>query len=67
MIVVAVNTEGRREALGQQTMPSEAQPFWTQPLRSLMRYGVHSVEGVDLRLPRGAEPLETATQDGAVV
>jgi putative transposase len=41
---VAVNTEGRREVLGLATGPSEAEPFWTEFLRSLMRRGLRGVK-----------------------
>ena len=37
IIAVAVNGEGRRQVLGMATGPSEAEPFWTAFLRSLMR------------------------------
>ena len=40
IIAVAVNAEGRREVLGMATGPSEAETFWTQFLRSLMRRGL---------------------------
>ena len=43
IIAVAVNTEGRREVLGMATGPSEAEPFWTEFLRSLMRRGLRGV------------------------
>jgi putative transposase len=44
IIAVAVNTEGRREVLGLATGPSEAEPFWTEFLRSLMRRGLRGVK-----------------------
>jgi putative transposase len=44
IIAVAVNSEGRREVLGMATGPSEAEPFWTQFLRALMRRGLRSVK-----------------------
>ena len=34
IIAVAVNTDGRREVLGMEVGPSEAEPFWTKFLRS---------------------------------
>ena len=37
IIAVAVNTNGGREVLGMRVEPSEAEPFWTDFLRSLMR------------------------------
>jgi putative transposase len=44
IIAVAVNAEGRREVLGMATGPSEAETFWTQFLRSLMRRGLRGVK-----------------------
>jgi transposase-like protein len=36
---VAVNTDGRREVLGIDVMPSEAESFWSEFLRSLADRG----------------------------
>jgi putative transposase len=44
IIAVAVNTDGRREVLGLEVGPSEAEPFWTKFLRSLMRWGSRGVK-----------------------
>jgi putative transposase len=44
IIAVAVNTDGRREVLGLQVGPSEAEPFWTSFLRSLTRRGLRGVK-----------------------
>jgi len=44
IIAVAVNTDGRREVLGLKIGPSEAEPFWTDFLRSLMRRGLRGVK-----------------------
>ena len=44
IIAVAVNTDGRREVLGLEVGPSEAEPFWTKFLRSLMRRGLRGVK-----------------------
>jgi putative transposase len=44
IIAVAVNTDGRREVLGMAVGPSEAEPFWTAFLRSLMRRGLRGVK-----------------------
>jgi putative transposase len=44
IIAVAVNTDGRREVLGLAVGPSEAEPFWTAFLRSLMRRGLRGVK-----------------------
>jgi putative transposase len=44
IIAVAVNTDGRREVLGLEVGPSEAEPFWTKFLRALMRRGLRGVK-----------------------
>jgi putative transposase len=44
IIAVAVNTDGRREVLGLDVGPSEAEPFWTSFLRSLTRRGLRGVK-----------------------
>jgi len=44
IIAVAVNMDGRREILGLEVMPSEAEPFWTAFLRSLTRRGLRGVK-----------------------
>jgi transposase-like protein len=44
ILAVAVNTDGRREVLGLAVGPSEAEPFWTAFLRSLMRRGLRGVK-----------------------
>lgn len=46
IIAVAVNTEGPREVLGMQVGVSEAEPFWTNFLRSLTRRGLRGVKVV---------------------
>jgi putative transposase len=37
IIAVGVNSDGRREVLGLDIGPSEAEPFWTEFLRKLAR------------------------------
>ncbi|PJN92766.1 IS256 family transposase, partial [Amaricoccus sp. HAR-UPW-R2A-40] len=37
IVAVGVNTDGRREVLGMDIGPSEAEPFWTAFLRKLAR------------------------------
>jgi transposase-like protein len=44
IIAVAVNTDGRREVLGMEVGPSEAEPFWTSFLRALTRRGLRGVK-----------------------
>ena len=43
-LAVAVNTDGVREILGLRTGPSEAEPFWTDFLRSLSARGLGGVK-----------------------
>ena len=43
-MAVAVNTDGQRQVLGMKVGASEAQPFWTEFLRSLMRRGLRGVK-----------------------
>ena len=43
IIATAVNTDGRREVVGMATGPSEAEPFWTDFLRSLADRGLRGV------------------------
>jgi transposase-like protein len=58
IIAVAVNTDGRREVLGLEVGPSEAEPFWTKFLRSLTRRGLR---GVKLVISDAHEGLKKAT------
>jgi putative transposase len=44
IIAVAVNTDGQRQVLGMKVGASEAEPFWTEFLRSLMRRGLRGVK-----------------------
>jgi putative transposase len=44
IIATGVNTDGRREVLGMATGPSEAEPFWTDFLRSLADRGLRGVK-----------------------
>jgi hypothetical protein len=44
IIAVAVNSDGRREVLGMDVGPSEAEPFWTEFLRTLARRGLRGVK-----------------------
>jgi putative transposase len=44
IIAVGVNTDGTRELLGMAVGPSEAEPFWTDFLRSLSRRGLRGVK-----------------------
>src|SRR6187455_2513561 len=44
IVAVGVNTDGRREVLGMDIGPSEAEPFWVAFLRKLARRGLRSVK-----------------------
>jgi transposase-like protein len=44
IVAVGVNTDGRREVLGMDIGPSEAEPFWTEFLRKLARRGLRGVQ-----------------------
>ena len=44
IIAVGVNTDGRREVLGMTIGHSEAEPFWVEFLRSLVRRGLRGVK-----------------------
>ena len=44
IVAMAVNTDGRHEALGMTIGNSEAEPFWTEFLRSLTRRGLRGVK-----------------------
>lgn len=57
IIAVAVNTEGRREVIGMEVGVSEAEPFWTNFLRSLTRRGLR---GVKLVISDAHEGLKAA-------
>ncbi len=40
IVALSVNTEGQRDVLGLKVGASEAEPFWTEFLRSLNRRGL---------------------------
>jgi putative transposase len=44
IVAVGVNSDGRREVLGMEVAPSEAEPFWTTFLRQLARRGLRGVK-----------------------
>ena len=44
IVAVGVNTDGQREVLGLKVGTSEAEPFWTEFLRSLNRRGLRGVK-----------------------
>jgi putative transposase len=57
-LAVGVNTDGRREVLGMATGASEAEPFWTEFLRGLVRRGLN---GVKLVISDAHEGIKAAT------
>ena len=57
IVAVGVNTDGRREVLGMDIGPSEAEPFWTGFLRKLARRGLR---GVKLVISDAHEGLKAA-------
>jgi putative transposase len=57
IIAVAVNTEGKREIVGLHIGPSEAESFWSDFLRSLVRRGL---TGVKLVISDAHEGLKAA-------
>ena len=44
IVAIGVNTDGRREVLGMDIGPSEAETFWTEFLRKLRRRGLRGVK-----------------------
>jgi transposase-like protein len=57
IVAVGVNTDGRREILGMDIGPSEAEPFWVAFLRKLARRGLR---GVKLVISDAHEGLKAA-------
>lgn len=57
IIATGVNSDGVREVLGMAVGPSEAEPFWTSFLRTLMRRGLR---GVKLVISDAHEGLKAA-------
>jgi putative transposase len=57
IVAVGVNSDGRREVLGLDIGPSEAEVFWTEFLRKLTRRGLR---GVKLVISDAHEGLKTA-------
>ncbi len=57
-IAVGVNTDGRREVLGMAIGASEAEPFWMEFLRDLVRRGL---SGVKLVISDAHEGIKAAT------
>jgi transposase-like protein len=57
IIAIGVNADGRREVLGLEVGPSEAEPIWTEFLRKLARRGL---KGVKLVISDAHEGLKAA-------
>lgn len=56
IVAVAVNTDGRREILGITVLPSEAETFWADFLRSLTRRGLRGIRMVISDAHEGLKP-----------
>ncbi len=56
IMAIGVNTDGRREVLGMEIGPSEAEPFWTDFLRGLARRGLRGVKLVISDAHEGIKP-----------
>ncbi len=54
IVAVAVDTEGRREIIGLHIGPSEAEVFWTDFLRDLVKRGLSGGATCHLGRARGA-------------
>ncbi|EAR50300.1 transposase [Oceanicola granulosus HTCC2516] len=65
IIAVAVNTDGRREIVGLHIGPSEAEPFWTSFLRSLVKRGLSGTRLVISDAHEGLKSAITRTMSGA--
>jgi putative transposase len=57
IVAVGVNSDGRREVLGMDIGPSEAETFWTEFLRKLARRGMR---GVKLVISDGHQGIKAA-------
>jgi transposase-like protein len=68
IVAVGVNSDGRREVLGMDIGPSEAETFWTAFLRKLARRGLRGVklvvsdahEGIKATVARSSTPAGSA-------
>src|SRR5438105_8193853 len=56
IVAVGVNSDGRREVLGMDIGPSEAETFWTAFLRKLARRGLRGVKLVVSHAHEGIKP-----------
>ncbi len=61
IVAVGVNTDGRREVLGMTVGYSEAEPFWTEFLRTLTRRGLRGVKLVVSDAHEGLKAAITKT------
>ena len=61
IVAVGVNADGRREVLGMTVGHSEAEPFWTEFLRSLTRRGLRGVKLVVSGAHEGLKAAITKT------
>ena len=65
IVAVGVNTDGRREALGMDIGPSEAETFWTDFLRKLRRRGLRGVKLVISDAHEGIKAAVTKLMNAA--
>jgi putative transposase len=56
IVAVGVNSDGRREVLGMDIGPSEAETFWTEFLRKLARRGLRGVKWSSLMPMKASRP-----------
>jgi putative transposase len=66
IVVVGVNTEGRREVLGLAIGPSEAETFWTGFLSSLTRLGLRGVRLVISDVHEGLKAAAAKVLDASL-
>lgn len=73
IVAVGVNTDGQREVLGLKVGASEAEPFWTEFLRSLNRRGLRGVKLVisdsheGLKAVAGSRPVISTNMLGSSI
>ncbi|WP_426026162.1 IS256 family transposase [Brevundimonas sp. TSRC1-1] len=66
IVAVGANADGRREVLGMQVGPSEAETFWTDFLRGLARRGLRGVKLVVSDAHEGIKAAVSKVMNGSV-
>ena len=66
IVAVGANADGRREVLGMQVGPSEAETFWTDFLRGLARRGLRGVKLVVSDAHEGIQAAVSKVMNGSV-